>query len=59
MGLVPVDLFSGGWIVVDGDAIVVDGAHPSDTLSMTSQIEYSTQTPKKSTLFSGLYLHNH
>src|SRR5215469_8006734 len=27
--------------------------------SMTSQTEYSTQTPKKSTLFSGQYLRNH
>ena len=26
---------------------------------MTSRTEYSTQTPKKSTLFSGQYLHNH
>ena len=26
---------------------------------MTSQTEYSTQTPKKSTLFSGQYLRNH
>ena len=28
-------------------------------MSMTSRTEYSTQTPKKSTLFSGQYLHNH
>jgi hypothetical protein len=26
---------------------------------MTSRTEYSTKTPKKSTLFSGQYLHNH
>jgi hypothetical protein len=27
--------------------------------SMTSRTEYSTQTPKKSTLFSGQYIGNH
>ena len=31
----------------------------TDTTSMTSRTEYSTQTPKKSTVFSGQYLHNH
>ena len=28
-------------------------------MTMTSRTEYCTQTPKKSTLFSGEYLHNH
>ena len=31
----------------------------ADTTSMTSRTEYSTQTPKKSTIFSGQYLRNH